>query len=83
MVCPEQFGGSPSHAPPHEEDTGFLKRFGRLVPAPPGRPPRERSEADLLALERKFLAKRRAHIERDLRRLIDHCTVRHPQMGKR
>lgn len=72
--------GTPPKPPDHEEDTGFLKRFGRLVPAPLGRPPRERSEADLVALERQFLAERRAHVERELARLIDRCTVSHPGM---
>ena len=78
---PQQPDDSPLHAAAHEEDTGFLKRFGRLVPAPAGCPPREESDADLLALEREFRAERRARIERELERLIDHFTARHPGMG--
>lgn len=59
---------------------GFLKQVRRLLAFMPVTTSRERGDPDGLALERRFLAERRATVEREIERRADDLAYRFPQL---
>ncbi len=65
-----------------QTESGFLKRLKRLIPFTLTGRYRDEWDADALAGERRFLAERRADLERELERRVDDLTYRYKALAQ-